>query len=127
MVHERRFAPTTRTLADLGLLAALALLCALAGTALAAAPKDGEPPEVEVPAGLGVGEDLICASGSWTGGSSISFSYVWLRNGVAISGAKGSFHAIVSADRGTSISCVVTTPTPKAAQNAKARTTSRSP
>ena len=88
-----------------------AISCALAWLgatgALATAPRNGAPPEVEVPAGLGLGERLVCNPGSWIG-SEIKFRFEWLRNGVTVLGATSSVHTIVNADRGTSLSCFVT-------------------
>lgn len=91
-------------------LAAAALSCVLAwsgaATALASTPTNVERPEVQVSASLRAGEPLICYPGSWLG-QGITFSYKWLRNGVIISGATGSVHTIVSADRGDALSCFV--------------------
>ena len=53
-----------------------------------------------------VGKTLKVTRGNWTSGT--SYSYEWLRNGKAISGAKKSQYKLTSADRGKKISVRVT-------------------
>ncbi|WP_150119390.1 sunset domain-containing protein [Enteractinococcus helveticum] len=53
-----------------------------------------------------VGKTLKVTRGKWTSGT--TFSYQWLRNGKAISGAKKSQYKLTSADRGKKISVRVT-------------------
>ena len=53
-----------------------------------------------------VGKTLKVTRGKWTSGT--SYSYQWLRNGKAISGAKKSQYKLTSADRGKKISVRVT-------------------
>ena len=55
-----------------------------------------------------VGKTLSCSSGSWTGEPKPTFTYVWLRNGVAIAGAIASTYVIQTADQGAGLACRVT-------------------
>ncbi len=50
-----------------------------------------------------VGKTLTVVTGTWSP-SNVSFTYQWLRNGTAISGATGSSYAPVAADVGTYLS-----------------------
>lgn len=52
------------------------------------------------------GETLTAKPGTWTAGS--SFSYQWLRNGSAVSGATGSTFKLTEADMGSKVSVAVT-------------------
>ncbi len=53
-----------------------------------------------------VGEELTCEPGSWTG--SPTFTYQWLRNGVAIPDATSSKYTITEEDTATALQCQVT-------------------
>jgi hypothetical protein len=91
----------------IALVALTAMTCVLVGpavgSAVAAAPEDNLAPEVVgTPA---VGERLVCAAGSWSGGVE-RFEYEWLREGVVIS-EEGNQYTVKSEDRGYSISCIV--------------------
>jgi len=55
-----------------------------------------------------VGQTLSCTDDSWTGAPKLSFTYQWLRNGVAIAGANGMTYGVQAADQGTGLSCAVT-------------------
>ena len=55
-----------------------------------------------------VGKALSCSTGSWTGEPTPTYTYAWLRNGVAIAGANGSIYGVQSADQGTGLACKVT-------------------
>ncbi len=55
-----------------------------------------------------VGKTLSCAIGSWTGEPTPTYTYAWLRNGVAIAGANGSLYGVQTADQGTGLACKVT-------------------
>jgi Carboxypeptidase regulatory-like domain len=55
-----------------------------------------------------VGKMLSCSSGSWTGSPTLSYTYAWLRNGKAITGAIASTYVVQTADRGTGLACRVT-------------------
>jgi hypothetical protein len=65
-----------------------------------------------------VGDALMCSNGSWTGEGMLSvqsgwplttpFGYVWLREGVAISGATSASYVVQSADEGHGLACEVT-------------------
>ncbi|HEY1689219.1 MAG TPA: hypothetical protein VGF95_10195 [Solirubrobacteraceae bacterium] len=90
---------------------AVGALCALPGQASAEAsptlPKV-TPANTAAPTLTGtplVGQTLTCASGSWTGNP--SYSYTWLRGGVAIAGASADTYTLQGADAGKSIGCEV--------------------
>jgi hypothetical protein len=55
-----------------------------------------------------VGQGLSCSTGSWTGFQPLAFSYTWLREGSAISGATGNTYVVQSADQGHGLACQVT-------------------
>lgn len=55
-----------------------------------------------------VGNTLSCSTGTWTSPTSITYSYLWLRDGVPIGGATSSSYLLVSADYNTEITCQVT-------------------
>jgi hypothetical protein len=70
------------------------------------APFDRAAPAVSgTPA---VGQLLSCASGSWTGLATLSYSYRWLRDGAPIAGATASIYAVAAADQGNGLTCEVT-------------------
>ncbi len=53
-----------------------------------------------------VGSTLRAATGGWSP-SATSFTYVWCRSGVPISGATGATYDVVAADKGTAITVTV--------------------
>jgi hypothetical protein len=53
------------------------------------------------------GSTLSAQTGNWTPGN-VAFSYQWLRNGTAISGATGANYVAAAADVGTTVSVSVT-------------------
>ncbi|MFK4788873.1 fibronectin type III domain-containing protein [Microbacterium sp. ZW T5_56] len=55
---------------------------------------------------VAVGQRLSAAPGTWTAGA--SFTYQWLRDGIAITGATGSAYNVAVADLGKKISVKVT-------------------
>jgi hypothetical protein len=55
-----------------------------------------------------VGAELTCAAGTWTGTAPITYSYVWLRDSVAILGATRASYTIRPEDGGYTLSCEVT-------------------
>ena len=55
-----------------------------------------------------IGEKLDCSSGSWSGSPISSYSYQWLRNGIAISQATGNTYEVRPADEAQVLSCEVT-------------------
>ncbi len=55
-----------------------------------------------------VGQALTCPQGTWTTPAPTSYTYRWLRDGVAIGGAESSVYTVTAADEGHSISCEVT-------------------
>jgi hypothetical protein len=60
------------------------------------------PPSIETVAG----ETLPCEPGTWEDGP--TFSYHWLRNGIAIPGAEGPEYTVTAADEGKALQCSVT-------------------
>lgn len=64
-------------------------------------------PDPEITGDPQVGETLTAVTDGWDP-TPTSFTYAWLRNGVAISGATSSSYALVAADQGTAISVQVT-------------------
>jgi 5-hydroxyisourate hydrolase-like protein (transthyretin family) len=54
------------------------------------------------------GHALSCSTGSWTGEPTLTYTYAWLRNGVAIAGADGSLYGVQTADQGKGLACRVT-------------------
>ncbi len=56
----------------------------------------------------GVGSLLTTTNGTWGGSLPITYTYQWLRNGVAIGGATSSTYTSVSADLNANIQCQVT-------------------
>jgi hypothetical protein len=72
--------------------------------------RGGVPVVVTIPTISGstiVGQTLTSSTGSWTN-SPTSYARQWLRSGVAISGATGVNHTLVTADAGTILSVRVT-------------------
>lgn len=57
---------------------------------------------------LNVGQTLSVTDGTWTGTAPIVYTYQWKRAGVNIALATNSTYLLVSADKGTSITCEVT-------------------
>ncbi len=55
-----------------------------------------------------VGLTLTCSQGTWATPAPTSYTYKWLRDGVAIGGAESSVYTVTAADEGHSISCEVT-------------------
>ena len=71
------------------------------------APSNVTPPQV-LPKGTGsVGEQATCAPEKWKGQPPPTFTYQWLRSGVAIAGATGTTYTIETADLQHSITCRV--------------------
>ncbi len=74
--------------------------------------KGGKPvptaPAPELSGNARVGESITCLHGGWSGAPRPTYSYQWLRNHVEIKGASGLAYTIVGADRGGSLTCVVT-------------------
>ena len=77
----------------------------------AKAPVNVVPPEVSGMAKAGeakVGETLECQKGSWTGTPAPTYTFKWLREGVAIASATATTYAVRSEDQGYSLACSVT-------------------
>jgi hypothetical protein len=55
-----------------------------------------------------VGHPLSCGAGSWTGVQPLTYTYVWLRNGVPIAGATANIYVAQTADQGAVLLCEVT-------------------
>jgi hypothetical protein len=77
-------------------------------------PPVGDPPVVvDIPyasaSSLSVAASGIasCTKGNWEN-EPTSYTYQWMRDGVAIGGATASTHALVAGDVGHSLTCVVT-------------------
>ncbi|HYI18574.1 MAG TPA: calcium-binding protein [Solirubrobacteraceae bacterium] len=71
---------------------------------LVAAPQNTAPPTIGgTPA---VGQQLTCASGTWTGEP--AFAFAWNRDGAAIAGATAAAHTVAQADAGHALTCTVT-------------------
>jgi hypothetical protein len=73
-------------------------------------PVNTVPPEVAVRGGgpALLGKTLSCSNGTWTGIPAPTFTYRWLRDGVAIGGEESSVYVVTAADEGHSIFCEVT-------------------
>ncbi len=89
-----------------------AMGAATAAISIAPVPATAPPvvstrPEVNYEGSKGVvGKKRACTPGTWSG--SPTFSYRWLRNGVAIPGAETSEYTLSSEDEGTALQCEVT-------------------
>jgi hypothetical protein len=57
---------------------------------------------------VGIGTTFTCTQGTWTGNATITYSYQWNRDGIAISGATASTYTTVSQDAWKTITCTVT-------------------
>lgn len=68
-------------------------------------PQASAGPAIADVTDLEAGDELTCSSGTWSG--SPSFSYQWLRNGVAIGAATASTYTIAAADEGAVLQCLV--------------------
>lgn len=55
-----------------------------------------------------IGSVLTTTNGTWTGSPAPTFTYQWQRGGVNIGGATASTYTSVTADDGTTVTCVVT-------------------
>jgi hypothetical protein len=71
-----------------------------------APPQSIEPPEIT--GRSEVGETLHCLAGSWEGYPTPTDTYLWLRDGVPISGESGSSYTARQNDEGQELSCEVT-------------------
>lgn len=72
--------------------------------------KGGKPvfigKALEVAGNARVGETLTCPQGEWSAAPRPTYEYEWKRNGAKI--ATGSAYKILTADRGTALTCIVT-------------------
>ncbi len=71
-----------------------------------------------------LGQTLSCSSGSWSGISTISYAYKWLRDGNAIAGATSDSYVVQPADEGHGLSCEVTATNSAGHATAKSNTLS---
>jgi len=69
-----------------------------------------------------LGQRLSCSTGSWTGFMPLTFSYAWLREGSAISGAAGNTYVVQPADQGRGLACRVTASNSVASASATSNT-----
>ena len=99
-----------------------AMIAATAAVSVAPTPATAPPivsglPEVtrETPGGEivnaegtagAIGKARKCTPGTWS--ASPTFSYRWLRNGIAIAGANGAEYTLAAEDEGTALACQVT-------------------
>ena len=72
------------------------------------------PSSIAAPSGnASAGNTLTCVPGAWTSSSAPTFTYQWLRNGVAVTGASAdNSYALTSEDEGKVIECQVTGASP---------------
>jgi hypothetical protein len=73
--------------------------------------NEARPANTELPAITGngqVGDELSCATGVWTGGATLAYTYQWLRDGSAIAGATGASYTVEGVDEGHTLTCTVT-------------------
>lgn len=54
-----------------------------------------------------IGQTLSCSTGDWTSPTPISYSYLWLRDGIPIGGATTNTYLLVNADYDADITCQV--------------------
>lgn len=69
------------------------------------APVLGNAVPPGVTGAAAVGGRLTCAPGVWSGGP--AFTYTWLRNGIAIAGARQATYTAAKADAGQVLQCAV--------------------
>jgi Domain of unknown function (DUF5122) beta-propeller len=55
-----------------------------------------------------VGQLLSCSQGTWSGSTSQSYTYQWLRDGATITGTTSASYALTAADAGHQLACRVT-------------------
>lgn len=76
------------------------------------ANSGGAPPaNVTAPTVSGntaLASQLTCSEGAWSGSPAPTLTYRWLRDVAEIPGATSHVHAVVEADQGHSLSCIVT-------------------
>ena len=80
-------------------------------------PINTAPPTVAMLDGVAVGDQLLAAVGSWTGGPGITYERAWYRGGRAIPGATDLSYVIQPADTGYMLTFAVRATTPAGAQN----------
>lgn len=71
-----------------------------------AAPGNTEAPQITGTAA--VGDSLTASPGTWSGSAPMSYTYKWLRDGSAVSGATSSVYTVVEADAGHQLTVEVT-------------------
>ncbi len=77
-----------------------------AGVTIKTPPHNTSPPRITgTPT---AGHTLTCSKGTWSGSLPQSYSYRWLRDGAAITGATAATYAVKAADVGHSLRCRVT-------------------
>jgi hypothetical protein len=72
-----------------------------------AAPVNTAAPVVSGTPTVG-GPALSCSTGSWTGRTTIKYSYQWTRDGAAIAAATSGAYVVQAADTGHALACQVT-------------------
>jgi hypothetical protein len=82
---------------------------ATAGINAALVPKAPFNTAAPVASGTPVaGQTLSCSTGSWTGSPAPTYTYAWLRDGVAIPSATTGTYVVQSADIGNGLTCKIT-------------------
>ena len=76
-----------------------------AAVALPVAPTSEAPPTL-TDGPLGLGDDVGCQAGSWSG-DGLVYAYAWLRDGAAIAGATAERYRLRAEDGGTELTCRV--------------------
>lgn len=70
------------------------------------APANTSPVTISAPGTITTGSTLTCDEGSWDPAGD-TYTFAWLRDGGVIGGETGTDHVVVTADRGTTITCRV--------------------
>ena len=71
-------------------------------------PTAGNSPVVVAPNGLQVGRTIAVSNGTWNVSGTLTYSYRWYRDGVAIADSNSQTHVLTPGDAGTTISARVT-------------------
>jgi hypothetical protein len=82
-------------------------------------PPSGGQPTLSGSSAPAPGDVLSCSAGTWSGSQPITFTFRWLRDGVAIAAATGSTYKVDAADDGRAIACEVTARNAVGAASAK--------
>ena len=83
------------------------------------APKNETPPRIWGTPGLGA--QLSCTPGTWSGKPEPAFTYQWEREDHPISGATAATYKVVEEDQGRALRCAVTAVNAEGAMEAKSQ------